>query len=241
MKLIPIAQTSRVEQVAARLRKFVEDGHLAAGDRLPSELQLVTNLKVSRTVLREAIGRLETIGLLRVKRGLGTFVADTASLSTATQLIRSALAISTHELIKVAELRRCIETHCIRRAAELATDADIADLDEHYRSMQVVSADLSARMQADFQFHLRIIAISGNEVLSNVMRVIQDFIFAAMVQTLEQPGLPPAPHDLHAEILEAIRSRDPQRAEKAGAAHMDLIDARLRFVAFQNGERHALF
>ena len=231
MKFAPISQPSLVDEVAIRIRKLVETGKLRAGDRLPSEPEMVGGMKVSRTVLREAIGRLEAIGILTVRRGRGTYVADTGTLTTATQLIRSALAISPHDLMRVLDLRRCIEVQCAGRAAKLASDMDIADLDALYQRMTETGGDFADNMKTDFEFHLRIIQIDGNELMVNVMRVIQDFIFAGMVQTLEQPGIPLPPHDLHREMLEAIRARDPRRAEKAVAAHMDLVEARLQFVA----------
>ena len=231
MQLLPVTQPSLVDEVAIRLRGLVESGRLTTGDRLPSEPELVKRLKVSRTVLREAIGRLEAIGLLTVRRGSGTFVANGESLTTATQLIRSALAISTHDLLKVAELRRCIETHCSRRAAIMATDAEIADLDAHYRRIIVPGATIAETMKADFEFHKKIAQLSRNDVLSGVLQVIQDFVYASIAQTMEQPGLPQPPHNLHLEMLEAIRARDPERAERATSAHMDVVDARLNFVA----------
>ena len=237
MQISPVSQPSLVDEVARRLRELVESGTLTTGDRLPSEPELVKSLKVSRTVLREAIGRLEAIGLLTVRRGSGTFVANGESLTTATQLIRSALAISTHDLLKVAELRRCIETHCARRAAEVATDAEIADLEAHYQRMADSGGlPIEARMKLDFEFHKKITQLSGNDVLSGVLQVIQDFIYLSIAQTMEQPGLPPAPHDLHLEMMAAIRARDPERAERAAAAHMDTVDVRLKFVAKKNAQ-----
>ncbi len=237
IQINPVSQPSLVDEVAGRLRQLVESGALTTGDRLPSEPQLVKRLKVSRTVLREAIGRLEAIGLLTVRRGSGTFVANGESLTTATQLIRSALAISTHDLLKVAELRRCIETHCARRAAQFATDAEIADLQAHYQRMTTSAGlPIESVMKYDFDFHKKIAQLSGNDVLSGVLQVIQDFIYASIAQTMEQPGLPQAPHDLHLEMMEAIRARDPERAERAAAAHMDTVDARLKFVAKKSAQ-----
>jgi GntR family transcriptional regulator, transcriptional repressor for pyruvate dehydrogenase complex len=226
-------QTSLVDEVARRLRQMIETGSLAAGDRLPSEPELVERLQVSRTVLREAISRLETIGLLNVRRGRGTYVGDRGSLAATTQLLRSAMAISTHDLRKVSELRRSIETYCGRRAAELATGNDIAELRELYANMMAARGNLPESMRLDFRFHLRIVEIAGNDLMRNILEVIQEFVFAGMIQTLEQPGLPQPAHDQHREILDAIAAHDPARAELAVGAHMDLIDARLQFVEKQ--------
>jgi GntR family transcriptional repressor for pyruvate dehydrogenase complex len=180
--------------------------------------------------LREAISRLESIGLLSVKRGLGTFVGDRKSLSVTTQLIRSALAISPHDLLQVSLLRRAIETQSARAAAQKITDEQIRELEILYHDIVAEPGNFAARMRRDFEFHLKIVAIGGNDLMRNVLEVLQEFVIAAMVQTLEQPGLPQANTNQHLEMLDAIRARDPQRAEAAAVAHMDLLDARLKFV-----------
>ena len=64
MRVEPITRTSLVDVVIERIRQVIDEGGMTSGDRLPSESELVESLQVSRTVLREAIGRLETMGLL---------------------------------------------------------------------------------------------------------------------------------------------------------------------------------
>jgi len=87
MQIKPLAaQNSRVDQVATQLREFVEAGQIAPGARLPSEAEMSAQLCISRNVLREAIKRLESIGLLSVRRGLGTFVGDRGTLSATAKL-----------------------------------------------------------------------------------------------------------------------------------------------------------
>lgn len=237
VKLQPIIQTSLVDQVAGRLRLFIDEGKLKANDRLPSEPELVERLQVSRTVLREAISRLESIGLLKVRRGLGTFVGDRTGLSITTQLIRSAMSISTRDLKQVAQFRRDMECPCARRAAERANDEQIRELELLLSEMANNKADLKLKMRFDFDFHLKIIEIGGNELMRNVLEVLQEFVFAAMIQTLDQPGIPNPSKDQHLEILDAIRTHDADRAEKAASAHMDLLDARLEFISLMPKEK----
>ncbi|HYF48578.1 MAG TPA: FadR/GntR family transcriptional regulator [Planctomycetota bacterium] len=232
----PVVQPSLVEEVTHRLRQLVEAGDLQPGEKLPSEPDLVGQLRVSRTVLREAIKRLESIGLLTVRRGSGTFVGDRASLAATTRLIRSAMTISPRDLLKVSEFRRAIETQCAYRCAERISDEQIVELQTIYDAMISASGNLTASMRRDFEFHLFIVGIGGNELMRNTLEVLQEFVFAAMVQTLEQPGLPQPPKDQHKELLEAIRARDPVRAQKAAAAHMDLVDERLKFVEGKFGK-----
>jgi len=231
----PINQPSLVDEVSQRLRKLVEKGDLQPGDRLPSEPELVGKLHVSRTVLREAISRLESVGLLSVRRGSGTFVGDRASLAATTRLVRSAMTISPRDLLKVTEFRRAIETQCAFNAALRITAEQIVELKSCYDAMIKAQDNQTVGMRRDYEFHLRFVEIGGNELMRNTLEVLQEFVFAAMVQTMEQPGLPKVKGDPHLEIFKAIEARDPQRAQKAVAAHMDLVDARLKFVAGKFG------
>ena len=88
MRIRSSRKGSLVSTVVERLREFVEQEKLKSGDRLPTEAELLEQLGVSRTVLREAIGRLETIGLVAVRHGQGMFVGvwDLASRSSSTQV-----------------------------------------------------------------------------------------------------------------------------------------------------------
>jgi GntR family transcriptional repressor for pyruvate dehydrogenase complex len=227
VQLKPIAtQHSRVDEVATQLRNFVETGGLEPGARLPSETELSEQLCISRNVLREAIKRLESIGLLSVRRGLGTFVGDRGTLSATAKLVRSAMAISPKDVTKVAEFRRAIEIDAVRRAAAIASDQDIADLQAIYNEM-TASGDKILKMELDFKFHLRIVEITDNLLMRNVMEVIQEFIYAGMVQTLPVEADVPTSRDHHRDTLDAIQAHDPDRAEQAMRAHMELLVNRL--------------
>lgn len=238
MRLKPVSSVSRVDEVAAQLRKLVEKGQLAPGARLPGETELAGQLRISRNVLREAIKRLESIGLLTVKRGLGTFVGDRGTLSTTTKLVRSAMAISPKDVIKVAELRRAIECDAVRSAALNATAEDIVELRERYEKT-TQSTEATESMEWDFKFHLKIVEIADNVLMGNVMEVIQEFIYASMFHTstpMASSGVPIG-EDLHLNILDAIAKHDPDRAEKAMRTHMDIALARLALVTGQVREK----
>src|SRR5262249_38223376 len=109
MNVEPILRHSLADVVIDRVRGLIDKEQLRAGDGLPGEMELVRQLQVSRPVLREALGRLETLGLIRIHRGRGIFVADRNSLAGCAQLIHSAMTIAPRDLIKYAEVRWGIE------------------------------------------------------------------------------------------------------------------------------------
>jgi GntR family transcriptional repressor for pyruvate dehydrogenase complex len=170
---------SLVQTVATRIRGLIEGGALAPGDRLPTELELVEQLGVSRTVVREAVRQLECLGVLTVKRAKGTFVADWDHLSQCAKLVRSAMAIAPKELLQFNEFREGIECIAARRVAETATPQCIAELERLLDEVDVEGMSDVDAWQADFRFHRGIVAAAGNPLTSSILEMIHEFILAS--------------------------------------------------------------
>jgi GntR family transcriptional repressor for pyruvate dehydrogenase complex len=221
LKIRPVGRKSLVDTVVDRIREVIEQGHVKPGDRLPTEAELTEQLGVSRTVVREAVSQLETLGLLSVRRGRGMFVADGSGLSRCVKMLRSALALSPRELAKFTEFRKAIECYAARRAAEIATPEDLAEMQTLCDEMDREGREYLEAIQLDFQFHRRLMAITGNELMCSVLEVVQEFVLAAMLQTTPLPRDREQSHRRHQAIIKAIRSGDPEAAEKAMQAHME--------------------
>jgi len=221
LKIKPIVRLSLVDTVVERIREVIEQGRLKAGDHLPTEVELSEQLGVSRTVVREAVSQLESLGLLSVRRGRGMFVGDSSSLAGCIKMLRTALALSPKELVEFTEFRRAIECYAARRAAEKATPEDLAELATLCDEMDREGRDYLEAMRIDFQFHLRLMALTGNQLMCSVLEVLQEFVLAAMVQTTPKPRDRAQSHRRHLAIVRAIVSGDPDAAEKAMEAHME--------------------
>jgi GntR family transcriptional regulator, transcriptional repressor for pyruvate dehydrogenase complex len=228
MKVQPIVRQSLADIVAQRIRELIEREQLRAGDQLPGEQELLQQLQVSRPVLREALARLESVGLVTIQRGRGMFVGDRAGLACCAELVRSALAIAPRDLLKYAEVRWAIECYAARRAAELATPEDLAELEALLEQMDRADQDYLESIRIDFQFHRKLIDIAGNEVMQNMMEVIHAFVMAGMVHTTPQPRDRTWSRPLHRGILDAVRSANPEAAEEAMRAHMEAVVGRLK-------------
>lgn len=235
MKIEPIARSSLVDNVVDRLRTLIEQGGLQAGDRLPTETELGERLGVSRGALREAVGRLETLGLLSVVQGRGMFVADGGQLSDCARLFRSALAISARDALQFAEFRRLVECYAARRAAERATDADVAELEALCARRPRDGGDASVHW--DWEFHQKLAEIAGNDVVRNVMVVVQEFVVAGIRHTARVPQLDgERSRLLHEAIVHAVRDRDPAAAERAMQKHMDALVQALQQAEAQDAD-----
>jgi GntR family transcriptional regulator, transcriptional repressor for pyruvate dehydrogenase complex len=238
MNVQPVIRQSLADVVVQRIRDLIDQGTLRAGDALPGEQELGRQLQVSRPVLREALGRLESLGLVTMQRGQGRFVADRGGLASCAQLIQSALAIAPKDLLKYAEVRWGIECYAARRAAELAGPEDLAALEQCLDQMDRSDVDYLESIRIDFRFHRLLIDITGNEVMQNLMEVIHEFVMAGMVRTTPKPRDRSWSRPLHQAILDAVRSANPEAAEEAMRVHMEAVVRRLR-AAGKNQERPA--
>jgi len=219
---------SLVDNVVEQVQTLIAKGHLESGDRLPKEDELVTQLGVSRTVLREALSRLEATGLVTIQRGRGMFIADPSGVASCARLIRNAMTLSGKDLAQFMEFRRIIEIQAARRAAEFATEKDVADLQQMALDMNREDQQYIESVRIDFQFHLRIVEISGNELMHSALRVLQEFIMTTMVKTTPNPRDYDYSRKVHLELVDAIGTRNPDVAEKAARAHMDLSERSLK-------------
>ena len=228
LQLKPIPRRSSVDQVVERIRDVITEQKIAAGERLPGELELVEQLQVSRPVLREALARLQGLGLIEIQRGNGTFVASRDRLANCVQLLRTAVTLAPRELLSYAELRAAVEVQAVRQAAEQATDEDVAELKRMLKELNSVDRPYEELLEIDFRFHRRILQAAGNELMQNLMEVIYEFVVTQMAQTTPSPRENKLGRRLHREIVTAIADHDPDAAERAMREHMEVVLSRLK-------------
>jgi GntR family transcriptional repressor for pyruvate dehydrogenase complex len=223
MKIQPINPLSLVDMVVDRIQRFIETEGLAPGNRLPTEPELIAKLGVSRTVLREAISRLETIGLLTIQRGRGMFVGDRSSVSSCAKLVRSAMTISNRDWLSFAEFRAAIECQAARSAAVLGTPEDFAELEAIFARMDADDQSYMGAVEEDFKLHRKIVEMARNDLLLNVIDVVHEFVIAGMVKTTPNPRGREGSDGLHRRMIDAIKTGDPDKAEKVVREHMELV------------------
>ena len=228
MLIEAIVQQTTADLVVERITQVIRDHKLTAGSRLPGEHELGERLNVSRPVLREALARLQSMGLVDIRRGRGTFVGNTSSLANCVRLMRSAVLIAPQDLLTYAELRTAIEVQAVRQAAERATEGDIAELATLLKQLDDDNLSYPEALQIDFRFHRKLIDIAGNPLMQNMMEVIYEFVLMQMAQTTPSQRENQLGRRLHKAILNAVRSHDPDAAERAMRRHMQAVLKRLK-------------
>lgn len=211
-------------QLVRRLTESIQSGELRAGDRLPTESELVRSHGVSRTVVREAMSRLNAQGLVETQHGRGSFVL--ASPSAVAFSIDPADARSVDDLAELLEFRIAFECEAAGLASARADSGRIAAIGHALERFQQATGRPSDSVKADFEFHRSVAVASGNRYLLQILDSLGRTAIATPRARLAIPGdQHSGPHhrlvgDEHAAVYEAIARRDATDARAAMRVHL---------------------
>ena len=202
----------------------IRDGRLALGDKLPTEAAIMAEFNVSRTVVREAISKLQASGLVETRHGIGTFVLG---LGQAPGFKITPDQFSTlRDVIAVLELRIGVETEAAALAAQRRTPANLKTMPE---ALDAVAAAVDAgrdAVAADFQFHLEIARATQNSHFAELMGTLGSMIIPrARLDSVEAPNDERRQYlrrvnGEHESIYDAIVGQDPDAARAAMRTHL---------------------
>lgn len=228
-------------EVTESLSDRIHSGRLTPGDKLPTEAAIMAEFGVSRTVVREALSKLQASGLVETHHGVGTFVL---APRTATMFrLDSADLPTTVDVLAVLELRISLETESAGLAALRRNEADLqamrAALDEFERN--VTSA--GDTVTPDFRFHLQIAQATGNRYFADIMGHLGTTIIPRTrvnaIRNADRRGeYLSSVNREHEEIYAAIARRDPDAARAAMRIHLTNSRERLR-LAQEAAQREA--
>ncbi|MGA5561784.1 FadR/GntR family transcriptional regulator [Streptomyces platensis] len=211
----------------ATLAKRIFKGTYGEGESLVLP-EVMAELDVSQTVLREAIKVLTTKGLLGADKKRGTYVRpreDWNLLDTDVLRWKLAAGVSSDFFADVLELRRSIEPAAAALAAERRTDEDLAALDAALSAMAASDNDPVLLVRADASFHTAMLIASNNRFYAQMHRVIVPVLVQRDRAVLEEYGTFDHAHAIHAAVVEAIRNRD---VDGAYVAMLELLDVSAR-------------
>ena len=202
-----------------KLGRRIADGELAEGAVLRAE-EVAGHFDVSRTVVREAVRVLESMGMVTSRRRVGVTVEPREHWNLYDPLIiRWRLAGSGRnvQLRSLSELRAGIEPLAARYAADRATPQQCGIMTRAVMDMAVHgrAGDLQAYLDADILFHCTLLAASGNEMLAALADVVAEVLAGRTLHGLMPANPDPAAIRLHADVAQAVQSRDATAAHQA--------------------------
>ena len=209
------------EEVARRLEQFIAD-RMKPGDMLPPERELAEKFGVSRSSIRDAIRRLELVGMVEPRQGSGTIVRE-VSADTLVNPITSVLLQKREFVVELLDVRKMLEPPLASRAATHASASDIAELEEilHRQDEKVRRGDPG--IEEDNEFHYTIAMASQNTVVLKVLDVLMDLLRETRERSLQVEGRPQKSMAGHRRILSAIKRHDALAAELAMRRHIEEV------------------
>jgi GntR family transcriptional regulator, transcriptional repressor for pyruvate dehydrogenase complex len=202
----------------------IRGGQLQPGHKLPTEAAIMGEFEVSRTVVREAISKLQAAGLVETRHGIGTFVigpGDAPSFKISPEQFSTL-----QDVIAVLELRIGLETEAAGLAAQRRSEANLVAL---RRALDMVIAAVEAgqdSVAADFQFHLEIARATQNGHFAELMSTLGSQIIPrarlepSVDMSAERLAYMRRVNAEHESILDAIASQDAESARAAMRTHL---------------------
>jgi GntR family transcriptional regulator, transcriptional repressor for pyruvate dehydrogenase complex len=229
----PIRRNRSLSQdVVDTLSSQLRAGAWQPGDKLPTEAEMIAGLGVSRTVLREAISRLQATGLLETRHGIGTFVL--AGRPGPGFVIQATEIATLVDVLEVLELRIGIESEAAALAATRRTPTHVRGLKKALAAFEINIRNEGDTAAPDFDFHALVAQASGNRRYSDLLHSLGNVLIprarinSAALALEDRASYLARVHAEHERIAEAITARDSTVARGAMRAHLENSQSRLR-------------
>lgn len=221
-----IDTSSLVDKAEKSIVDFIKVNQLKVGDSLPKELDLTEKLGVSRTVVREALLRLKSIGLIESKKHKGAVITNPDVLGSFKKVFHPSL-LDDGTLKDLFEMRLALEVGIADFIINKITDQDLQELES--LSENIVSGDtaLPWSIEDEKKFHGKLYEISGNGMLLELQEMlIPIFQYVHQSGVLEKP-IVQGDFISHKQLVEVLKKRNADEYRKAIRIHLNNHFARI--------------
>jgi GntR family transcriptional regulator, transcriptional repressor for pyruvate dehydrogenase complex len=226
MEDIHIKQVKRgrlSDQVVSQLRELIHSGELKAGERLPGEYKLAEMFKVSRTSIRDALRTLETIGIIEIISGSGTYVTDLSERLNTPQESLKWLIERKDMVVEIQEVREVVQGLAARLCAKRINADQLEILREAARELGQAEKhpeEFEKLIKTNTNFHYLIGEYSGNSLLSELVLHFENLYSAGSEAIIKQDGRTEIYFTEHNGVFGAIEAGDGELAEKRMCDHI---------------------
>lgn len=216
----PIAKSTLADRIATQIAQMIRGGDYAPGDRLPTINDMAGRFGVGHPTLREALKKLETLGLVNVKHGSGVYVeADQDQLLMSNPVFAG--EVSKDMMLDLIEARIPIEQRTVALAAQHASEEHLQRMDELMEEAGDHLQDAEELTRTNMEFHREVAVASGNVVLAQLLKVLSNLFEDEQRGILDVYGSRKKDYSEHRDILEAIRLGDESLARTRMREHLE--------------------
>jgi GntR family transcriptional repressor for pyruvate dehydrogenase complex len=210
------------DQVADELRSRIAEKQYLPGEKLPVEAELASQFGVSRITIREAVRKLDIMGIVEVRQGSGTYVREITPHGYIKTLFPM-LSMDQNSLKDIFEIRQVIECKSAELAALNATPEDLIQVKKPLSRMQeaVRTGNIRQYDNLDLEFHYAVAKCTHNQVLVTIQELLSDLVEGSI--SLGLTPLNALEHSVvfHRKIYEAIAKKDSISASGLMNAHLE--------------------
>jgi len=220
------AKTKIYDQVVEKVKEMIASGQLPQGSALPAERQLIEDLNVSRSSLREGFRILEMMGFIESIPGKGRFVRKSRGEGGQSGRV----PLQDEAILELVEARLVLEPAIAVEAAKHASPSDLTRIRRILTKTGKDVESLEHRAQCDYDFHLVLAESTHNFIFVNIVKMTFNLIMATherIYTLLDDKEIFLREHE---EVYDAIVVRDLERAARLMKAHVQRV-----YKTLQNG------
>lgn len=212
-----IKRKNLVNYVTIEIRERILSGDFKTGSVLPSQNELAQIFSVSVTVIREAMGNLQSHGLVEIAQGKRAKVKKVDS-KAAIDVLETWIQHGYGSIEELHEVRVVLEGEIVKIAARQASDTDISKLENILQQIKY-SKTINDKIDADFKFHRLLAKITQNTIFVLLIDTLRALLREDQMQAYLEIGLSKST-DPHEAILKAVRIHDSNAANIAMIDHL---------------------
>ncbi len=222
--LDPSTGTDRAKLASRAVVEQVASLRLQPGDRLPTERFLAETLSVGRSTIREAIRKLQALGIVETRQGSGTYLVRAISADT----IHIPLAIDTSQLrdglLQTLDVRRGLEAEASALAAVRRTSEDLSVLEDRLAEMERVHLSQGSAGREDLAFHLAIYDCTHNPLFHQLLAQMREAFERFWHKPFDRPDFALRSFSFHRELYDAIHDGNAGLARRKTLAILAIVE-----------------
>lgn len=214
LKLDPIGPETVVSKVIDRITSAISAGQFKAGQKLPSEYELIEELQVSRNSLREAMKILSAMGIVDIRRGDGTYICSQVNPNLFDSIVYSLIFESSTDE-EIIELRQTLDEATLKLALKKRTPEDIERLEKYIEGMRFYfkNGEISKAARLDYEFHIYLSDVCKNQFLARIVKGVYQLFEQSIEKNIRTEELFAKADEYHQNIVDCLKDRDFSRIE----------------------------
>ena len=226
----PGRRPSRTDEVQQQVKQLILERGLTAGDPMPTELELLEEINVSRNSLREALKALQAVGIVEIRHGFGMYVGTMSLVSLVDELTfhgRMSLQAGRNDLRHLVQIREVLECGLIRQVIRDAGTRADGRLDEVMERMEAEARAGGVSPETDKRFHELLYEPLGNPLVVQLLAAFWDVYHTLQDNLGEADETPVEIAARHRRVYDAVRAGDAEGSVAALTEHFSGIRRRL--------------